>query len=137
MKVICFDVDECLEISNGPVTLESMKQLKDSGEWIVGLCGNGRKFVNEVKNWWEYISFTLNLDIVPFAFPGQMGVFPKHIWLNCFKDMWPHAERYVMVGNEFGRTNSKGFVCGSYDGENARIAGWEFILEDDFAAGVR
>lgn len=133
-KVYAFDVDECLECSNGPVPVASMLQLKQQGH-IVGLCGNGRKFVNSVPDWWEYISFTLNLDLGPFV--GFQGLIHKACWLSCFKDMYPLADQYIMVGNRYGRTNKLGHVCGSNDEEAAKMAGWDFILEDSFADGDR
>lgn len=133
-KVYVFDVDECLEVSNGPVLLKDVRALKEAGH-IVGLCGNGRVFTNTVPNWWEYISFTLNMDLGPFC--GFTGLIPKHYWMLCFKDMYPHAEEYIMVGNVFGERNSLGHVCGSADSTSAQLAGWRFIKEDNFARGER
>jgi hypothetical protein len=39
MKLYAFDVDDTLEISNGPVCLADMQALRNSGH-IIGLCGN-------------------------------------------------------------------------------------------------
>ena len=38
-KIIGFDCDETLEISNGPVSLKALMGLKTKG-WKVGICGN-------------------------------------------------------------------------------------------------
>lgn len=136
MKVYAFDVDECLETSNGPITVGMMKALRKEGH-VLGICGNLSAFLPRVPDWFEFISFTMNFD---FGFNGWygMGLIPKGIWLHCFQHVaFPGAEEYVMVGNFFGEKNSLGFVCGSHDSEAAAQAGWRFIKEDDFANGVR
>ena len=137
-KVYAFDVDECLETSNGPVTIQMLCDLRKEGS-IVGLCGALCRFLQKVPDWHEIISFTLNFD---FGFNGWYGpdmrLIPKAIWLHCFQHAtFPGADEYVMVGNVFGEKNSLGFVCGSNDSVAAAQAGWRFIKEDDFARGVR
>lgn len=134
-KVYAFDVDECLEISNGPIPLSAMLELREQGH-VIGLCGNGRKFCDLLPDWHKYISFNLLCDLGPIMnFGGLIG---KDIWLRCFREtLYLHAEEYVMVGNVFGEKNSMGFVCGSHDSMFAESAGWRFIKEDDFANGVR
>lgn len=122
MKVYAFDVDECLEISNGPVTLQSMMDLRIEGH-IVGVCGNMHVFCN-VPGWHHLVSFL-----------GQ-SYLTKEAFLHGLKVNIP-ADEYVMVGNIHGQKNSLGFVCASRDSEAARIAGWRFIKEDAFAAGER
>lgn len=136
MKVYCFDVDECLETSNGPVTVQMLKDLRAEGH-ILGICGNLSAFLPKVHDWHTFISVTMNFD---FGFEGRYlgGLVPKWMWLHCFKHVaFPGAEDYVMVGNSFGRENSLGFKCCSHDDVSAVQAGWHFILEDDFARGVR
>jgi hypothetical protein len=123
MNVYAFDVDETLEISNGPVILEMMLEPREQGH-AVGLCGNMNVFC-KVPDWHRRISFL-----------GQ-GYMPKHMFLHGIKANVQDAEDWVMVGNVFGATNSLGFVCGSHDSEEAMIAGWRFIKEDDFANGAR
>lgn len=120
--VYAFDVDETLEISNGPVTLQSMMDLRVQGH-IVGVCGNMQVFCR-LRGWQHLASFL-----------GQ-GYTHKHVFLRGLKENIP-ADDYVMVGNIFGRKNSLGFVCGSRDSEAAQEAGWRFICEDDFARGQR
>lgn len=135
-KCYAFDVDECLETSNGPVTIQMLRDLHGEGH-IVGICGNLSAFLPRCPDWHRFISFTLNLD---FGFQGQyLGyLIPKAIWLHCFQHTsLPGADEYVMVGNQFGRVNSLGVKCGSHDDIAAKDAGWRFILEDDFAAGAR
>lgn len=132
-KVYAFDVDECLEISNGPVKLQSMMDLRNEGH-IVGLCGNLTKFCCEVSGWQHLISFTMNFD----TFRALGGLLAKEVYLQAFKEVnYPIADEYIMVGNVFGAKNSLGFTCGSHDSTAAERAGWRFIKEDDFAAGVR
>jgi hypothetical protein len=43
MVVYAFDVDETLEVSNGPVKLLDLAKLREQGH-IVGLCGNWAAF---------------------------------------------------------------------------------------------
>lgn len=138
MKCYAFDVDETMETANGPVPVQSLRDLRKEGH-VVGLCGALCRFMQKVPDWHEIISFTLNYD---FGFNGwygpQYGLIPKSIWLHCFQHAtWPGAEEYTLVGNVSGRTNSLGHVTGSHDSEAAAQAGWRFIVEDDFAAGVR
>ena len=122
MKVYAFDVDETLEISNGPVTLAMMEELRAQGH-IVCISGNWGFFCR-LPDWHLRISTILNLGT------------PKHYGMIQFRQYCP-AEDYVLVGNIFGEKNSLGFVCGSHDSEEAALAGWRFIKEDDFANGVR
>ena len=56
MKLYAFDVDDTLEISNGPVRLADMQALRNSGH-IIGLCGNWGLFTRSVGNWYEHVSF--------------------------------------------------------------------------------
>ena len=131
MKVYAFDVDETISVSAGPVTLESMLELRKEGH-IVGLCGNLNAFCTRVSNWQDYISFTLNFDTYP-VIGGPFGsCFPKEVWLKLFQQTtFPSAEEYILVGNRMG-------VTGASDNEGgAQRAGWRFILERDFAEGVR
>lgn len=123
MNVYAFDIDECLEISNGPVTLLSMMELRGQGH-IVGLCGNWGLFCQTVRGWQYFVSFMNN------------GGTDKETHLSQLK-MYVPADDYIMVGNIHGRKNSLGFVCGSRDSEAAAKAGWRFIVEDDFAQGAR
>ena len=122
MKVYAFDVDECLEISNGPVKLISMMELRDQGH-IIGIAGNWGLFCSRVESWQWLVSFL------------SVGL-EKGEWLEHFK-RYVIANEYIMVGNVFGEKNSLGFVCQSRDSEAAAKAGWRFIKEDDFANGVR
>ena len=116
MKVYAFDVDETLEISAGPVSLQSMMDLRIEGH-IVGVCGNMHVFC-QVPGWQHLCSFL-----------GQ-GFLPKDAFLHGLKLNIP-ADDYVMVGNILGVSG------GSDDQGAAQRAGWRFIKESDFAAGVR
>lgn len=137
MKVYAFDVDECLETSNGPITIQMLKDLRKEGH-VLGICGNLRAFIPVVSSWHEFISFTLNFDFGFNGWYGGLSLIPKAVWLHCFQHVaFPGADEYIMVGNIFGEKNNLGFVCGSRDNEAAQQAGWRFIKEDDFARGQR
>lgn len=124
-KVYSFDVDETLEISNGPIKIESLIELKNQGH-IIGICGNIHPFCSKVEKWWEIISFTLIYDGGPWNFPL------KEIQLEIFKKLtYKKADEYIMVGNIKN-------VSGSSDDKNAaEKAKWRFIKESDFAIGMR
>jgi hypothetical protein len=116
MRLYAFDVDDTLEISNGPVRLEAMQALRNSGH-IVGLCGNWGLFTRSVSNWHDRVSFI-----------GPMRL-TKTEYLIELRTHVP-AESYVMVGNDpriFGASN---------DATAAREAGFRFIREFEFADGV-
>ena len=116
MIVFAFDVDETLEISGGPVTLQSMMDLRIAGH-IVGVCGNMQVFCS-VPGWHHLISFL-----------GQ-SFLAKEVFLHGLKINIP-ADDYVMVGNIMG-------VTGASDDQGAAArAGWRFISEREFAEGKR
>lgn len=136
MNVYAFDVDETLEVSNGPVRLASLMQLRLDGH-VVGLCGNWGLFVQRVPNWHKYVSF---VNCAPPLFVQQLNAAPVRMdkaWFLQELQRYIPAADYVMVGNRPGRTNSLGVVTHSEDEEAARIAGWRFLLEDEFAKGAR
>lgn len=126
MKVYAFDVDETLEISNGPVTLQSLMDLRNQGH-IVGLCGNWAAVTQRVTGWQHLISF---LNCSPVVSVNNQVIGDKSWWLTVFKQYVP-AEEYVLVGNILGVTGN------SDDQGAAERAGWRFICELDFAAGAR
>ena len=117
MNCYSFDVDETLEVSNGPITLKMLIALKEEGH-IVGLCGNWAMVTMQVKNWHHLFSFL------------NAGCNNKVEFLTNLKQYVP-ADRYVHVGNILG-------VSGSSDDKGAaEKAGWDFIRESDFATGAR
>lgn len=135
-NVYAFDVDETIEISNGPVTLKSMMELRVAGH-VVGICGNWGLFTSRVTGWQHLVSF---VNCAPPLFVQSLNNGPVRMdkaWFLQELRRYIPAQDYVMVGNRPGRVNSLGFKCGSEDEEAARIAGWRFILEDDFATGAR
>lgn len=134
-KGVCwaFDVDETLEISNGPVKLDDLMALRVQGH-IVGICGNWGLFCQKVSGWQHLASFVNCSPVIQMSDGSIVG--DKAWWLRTFMQYCP-ADEYVMVGNVFGRVNSLGHTCGSRDSEAAEQAGWRFIVEDDFAKGVR
>ena len=117
MVVYAFDVDETLEVSNGPVKLFDLVKLREQGH-IVGLCGNWAMVTLHYSDWHRICSFV-----------GPVGI-EKHDFLRELRRCVPGAD-YVMVGNILG-------VSGASDdlGAAAR-AGWRFIRESEFAKGAR
>jgi hypothetical protein len=117
MKIYAFDVDDTLEISDGPVSIASVRRLKVEGN-ILGLNGNWAVAVQRVSGWHSL-----------FSFIGPMEM-SKHAFLSQIKTYVP-ADEYIMVGNIVG-------LSGASDDEGpAKLAGWRFIKESDFAAGER
>ncbi len=117
LKVYSFDVDETLEVSDGPVTLGMMASLRDEGH-VVGLCGNWAAFCQRVMGWQHLVSFM------------NCGGTSKETHLAQLKTYIP-ADDFILVGNILG-------VSGASDDQGAALrAGWRFIKESDFAAGVR
>jgi hypothetical protein len=117
-RVFAFDVDDTLEVSNGPVTVSALRELVGQGH-VVGLCGNWAVFVQAVADWHRIISFLGPLGISKAEFLVQLRL---HV----------PASDYIMVGNDpaTGRGSS-------LDRSAAEEAAWRFILERDFATGAR
>lgn len=122
-KIYAFDIDETIEVSNGPVTLQMMMDLRVQGH-IVGLIGNWGLFVSKVPGWQHLVSFL------------SLGDRPKHVIMQQL-EMYVPCEERILVGNTFGQDNGMGFIGQSHDSEEAQIAGWRFIREIDFANGAR
>jgi hypothetical protein len=117
MRIYAFDVDDTLEVSAGPVTIASVASLKNEGN-IVGLNGNWAEAVRHLPSWHQL-----------FSFIGPMEM-TKHAFLIQLKTYIP-ANEYLMVGNILG-------VSGASDDQGAaKLAGWRFIKESEFAAGER
>jgi hypothetical protein len=125
-KVFAFDVDDTLEISNGPIKIQDLVDLRNQ-DHIVGLCGNWGKFFQCVPQWYQLLQF--------FNY-GQL----KNVFLYEIRLWIPGMEDYVMVGN-IGPLDSRTYnvpqTGGSDDMSQALAANWRFIKESDFAAGVR
>jgi hypothetical protein len=125
MIVYAFDVDDTLEVSNGPIKLQALMDLRNQGH-IVGLCGNWRVFIQSVNGWQHLISF-FNYAQVKNVFLWEM----KHVI---------KADDYVMVGN-VGPLDSRTYnipqTGGSDDMSQALAARWRFIKESDFVSGTR
>lgn len=117
MKIYAFDVDDTLEPSGGPVSILSVRHIRDQGH-IVGLNGNWAVIVQTVPLWHRIFSFIGPMEISKDTFLTQLKT---HI----------RADDYIMVGNIKG-------VSGTSDDQGAAdLAGWRFIKESDFAAGAR
>jgi hypothetical protein len=117
MKIYAFDVDDTLEVSRGPITIASIRDLRAQGH-IVGLNGNWAVAVQTVTMWHRLFSFIGPMEMSKDTFLNQLKT---HV----------RAEDYVMVGNIIGISG------GSDDQGAANLAGWRFIKESDFAAGKR
>jgi hypothetical protein len=116
MKIYAFDIDETLEISGGPVTIQMMVELRQQGH-IVGLCGNWALFCQRLPHWHQLVSF-MGVGVDKITFLAQLKTYVP-------------AEEYIMVGNILG-------VSGASDDKgSADKAGWRFIQESKFAAGER
>ena len=117
MVVYAFDVDETLEVSNGPVQLFDLVKLRECGH-IVGLCGNWAMVTRHCPDWHHICSFV-----------GPCGI-EKDDFLCQLRQYIPGHD-YVMVGNILG-------ISGASDDRGAaERAGWRFIQEREFANGVR
>lgn len=115
-RVFAFDVDETLEISNGPIKISDLETLYNNNDNVVGICGNYPLFIREVKNWNKITSFLGQL------FP----LLSKEQFLIEMKTNIK-ADEYIMVGNDpehYGNSN---------DIDAAKKAGWIFIREDKFS----
>lgn len=125
VKIFSFDIDDTLEVSNGPVSLASMMQLRVDGH-IVGLCGNFIPLIR-VPGWHHLISFWNSFAPSKEAYLGQLK-------------QWIQADEYIHVGN-IGPIDAQVYnlkqTGGSNDKTAAALAGWRFIQEIDFANGQR
>jgi len=111
-----FDVDETLEISEGPVKFSQLVKLRQQGH-IIGLCGNFAVITLNMEGWHHLFSL-VNI------YNGR-----KHEFLKAVKTYVP-AHRYIFVGN-------KDPANAAYsDKLEADLAGWEFIEESDFKEGI-
>jgi hypothetical protein len=117
-RVYAFDVDETLDVSDGPVPVAALRALCEEGH-IVGLCGNWAAFVRAVPEWHRIVSFVGPLGLSKADFLTQLRL---HV----------RADGYVMVGNDPATGWGE-----SADREAAELSGWQFIREADFAAGAR
>jgi hypothetical protein len=114
MNVYAFDVDDTLECSDGPISLEHLERLAHE----VGLCGNWARVVQTTPGWQRFVSFLGPIGITKAEFLRQLST---HI----------PADGYVMVGNVLGVSGR------SDDAGAASEAGWRFIREADFQGGIR
>lgn len=118
VNMYLFDVDETLEVSNGPVKLSQLRALKDCGH-IVGLCGNWAVFVQTTPRWWCYVSL-VNVGVDKEIFMNQLKVF-------ALKGI----SHFVLVGNRAPLGNPEWS-----DETSALKAGFEFIEAKDFKEGL-
>jgi len=117
MNCYAFDVDETLELSGGPVKIVDVVALRAAGH-IVGLCGNWGLVTQVWAGWHTLFSFLGPMLMKKEEFLHQVGLYVP-------------ADEHVMVGNVY-------MISGASDDLGAaRLAGWRFIQEKEFAAGAR
>lgn len=131
--VYAFDVDDTLAIQGapfpGPVILNDVYKLRSEGI-VTGICGNFQVLFKFMPMWFQFFSFYGPTKLIS---PRPADHLYKHVQLIDIKDDMP-AEKYVMVGNKRGDPNVR---PGSQDDVQAKLAGWEFLREVDFARGKR
>jgi HK97 family phage prohead protease len=151
--VYCFDVDDCLEIGGqvrlpsaaGPVTIASVRAQVADGD-VCGIVGNWMNLPAALPDWREVFSFLL---------PPNISGSPKAFWLAWVRQQYPGRRHYVMVGNNAdGHDNRPRYWDQQYPGSlpvthvpgdpllsndyrAAAQAGFEFVKEDQWAAGQR
>lgn len=132
-SVYALDIDNTLNIPGspypGPVDLRDVVDLKNRGN-IVGIAGN------------YYVAFKFWRDVFKVInFWGPMSSHNKASFLGAVKmdiaRTQPQYNRYLVVGNK--RDDAmKGLVLpSSQDDGWARLAGWSFLSETEFAQGRR
>jgi hypothetical protein len=123
VNIYLFDCDETMDFSpaGGPVTLAMVRELKAQGA-VVGICGNWHWFCLSVPDWPALFSI-----IGPMGTdkPTMLAQIAQHI----------EAEQYVLVGNDHATEGAA--YSSPDDAAAARAAGWRFICERAFAAGIR
>ena len=154
-SVFAFDVDDCLEgggqirlpSTAGPVTFASIRAVAAQGD-ICGIVGNWVNLPGLLPDWREFLHFLLP----PEPHGGSM---PKAFWLAWIRQQYPGHAHYVMVGSDprshrtrpsywnelYPGTLPVTHIAGDHllsdDIGAAAQAGWEFIREDNWAAGQR
>lgn len=152
-SVYAFDVDDCLEgggqirlpSTAGPVTFASVRAAAAQGN-VCGAMGNWVNLPSLIPDWREFLQFLL---------PPNPHDQPKAFWLAWVRQQYPGREHYVMVGNDPRSHRTRpaywqelypgslpvhhvpGDHLLSDDISHAAQAGWEFVREDDWAAGRR
>jgi hypothetical protein len=132
-KVYGFDVDNTLNIGPypGPVTLDMVWDTFNQGN-IVGVCGHYALVMKAVPQWWKLITF----------FGGHPGFIPyKPAFMQSIKQAIllgdSNIDAFIMVGNTRQDAQNGLVLPTANDDGAARLAGWGFLKEDQFAAGYR
>ena len=125
MKLYAFDCDETLQcaVSPGPVRIDDIRCLRDEGH-TVGICGNWHWATHSIRDW-----RTL------FTFLGPMGTDKPTMLRQLAQYLGDLHDDFVMVGNDHANVTAQ--YSSPDDALAAREAGWRFISERNFAAGVR
>lgn len=148
-----FDVDDCLEMggefrlpsSSGPVTIASIRAEISAGN-MAAVVGNWTNLPSVLLDWREVFSYLL---------PPVPGESNKAFWLAWLRSQHPDCGHYVMVGNDprhhrfrpaywdrdYPGTLPVRHIPGesllSNDYAAAQASGFEFLREDQWAAGQR
>jgi hypothetical protein len=128
-----FDCDDTLAIQGapfpGPVILNDIMTLRNEG-CITGICGNYVVAMKFFPDWYKFFSMYGPTKLLS---PKPAEAQYKHLQLIDIRDDIV-AARYVMVGNKRG---APGVRPTSQDNIQAKLAGWEFLSETEFARGKR
>lgn len=132
--VVAFDCDDTLAINGapfpGPVALNDLAALRANGV-ITGICGNFLNFYKYFPDGWKITSFYGPQELTGTSLLAHHQY--KHYELIRVMKTFP-AEAYVLVGNRRGDPEAR---PGSQDDVQAKLAGWKFISEKEWAAGKR
>lgn len=152
-SVYAFDVDDCLECggqirlpsTSGPVTIASVRAVAAAGN-VCGIVGNWVNLPSVVPDWREFLQFLL---------PPVPSSSDKAFWLAWLRAQYPGRSHYVMVGNDPSSHTTRpayfdrdwlgtlpvrhvpGDHLVSNDISAAAQSGFEFLKEDQWAAGMR
>ena len=89
---LCIYVDDTLDASGGPVSLMSVRSLRDQGH-IVGLNGNWAVVVQAVPLWHRIFSFIGPMEMSKDTFLTQLKTYiraDEYIWLATSKELAEH-----------------------------------------------
>ena len=133
MKVWAFDADNTLNIIGsphpGPIDLRDVVRLKNEGD-VIGLVGN---YYTAFKNWKDIFKV--------INFYGPLFNHDKASYLGSVKmdisRARPEVRDFIMVGNRRIDALAGLVLASANDDGQARLAGWRFIREIDFASGKR
>lgn len=128
-----FDVDNTLKLGPhpGPIEVSELKKLMDQGQ-IVGLCGNFVVAIKYWPEWYKVVSFLGGHTPIDNYKPAFLQTLMTGIRMGD-----PQVTTFTMVGNTRADALAGIVLPSSNDDGYARLAGWRFVKEEQFAAGIR